>query len=77
MDDDGVGGRAASRTCSRELTAWPLHWAAAGAGGSSFGDWWAYKVEAYDAIPQNAAEMDAAGVLSSLNSDSAEMMRRL
>ena len=51
--------------------------AQANVGGSTFGDWWAYKIEAYDAIPQNAALMDRAGVLSSLNSDSAEMMRRL
>jgi imidazolonepropionase-like amidohydrolase len=48
-----------------------------GAGGSTFGDWWAYKIEAYDAIPQNAALMDEAGVLTSLNSDSGEMVRRL
>src|SRR5438876_5646569 len=27
--------------------------AAAGAGASTFSDWWAYKVEAYDAIPYN------------------------
>lgn len=46
-------------------------------GGSTFGDWWAYKIEAYDGIPQCAAMMDRAGVLSSLNSDSDEMMRRL
>ena len=46
-------------------------------GGSTFGDWWAYKIEAYDGIPQNAAMMDQAGVLSSLNSDSDEMMRRM
>lgn len=51
--------------------------ASAKAGGSTFGDWWGYKVEAYDAVPQNAALMDEAGILSSLNSDSAEMMRRL
>jgi len=48
-----------------------------GAGGSTFGDWWAYKFEAYDAIPHNAALMDEAGVLSSVNSDSDEMVRRL
>jgi len=48
-----------------------------GVGGSTFGDWWAYKIEAYDAIPQNAALMDEAGVVASVNSDSAEMMRRL
>lgn len=46
-------------------------------GGSTFGDWWAYKIEAYDGIPQNAFVMDRAGISSSLNSDSAEMMRRL
>ena len=49
----------------------------AGVGGSTFGDWWGYKIEAYDAIPQNAALMEEAGVVASLNSDSAEMMRRL
>jgi imidazolonepropionase-like amidohydrolase len=48
-----------------------------GVGGSTFSDWWAYKIEAYDAIPQNAALMEGAGVLASLNSDSAELMRRL
>jgi imidazolonepropionase-like amidohydrolase len=46
-------------------------------GGSTFGDWWSYKIEAYDGIPQNAALMDSAGIVTSLNSDSAEMMRRL
>lgn len=51
--------------------------AAAGVGGSTFSDWWAYKIEAYDAIPQNAALMAEAGVLTSLNSDSDEMVRRL
>ena len=49
----------------------------AGVPGSTFGDWWSYKVEAYDAVPQNAALMDEAGVLSSVNSDSDEMVRRL
>ena len=51
--------------------------AEAGVGGSTFSDWWAYKIEAYDAIPQNAALMDEAGIVSSVNSDSAEMMRHL
>ncbi|MFT7670859.1 MAG: imidazolonepropionase-like amidohydrolase [Planctomycetota bacterium] len=49
----------------------------AGVPGSTFGDWWSYKIEAYDAVPQNAALMDDAGVLSSVNSDSDEMVRRL
>jgi imidazolonepropionase-like amidohydrolase len=49
----------------------------AGVGGSTFSDWWAYKVEAYDAIPQNAALMDEAGVLTSVNSDSDEVIRHL
>ena len=33
-----------------------------GAGASTFSDWWAYKLEAYDAIPYNAAIMAAHGV---------------
>ncbi len=43
--------------------------AAHGAGASTFSDWWAYKVEAYDAIPYNATIMHRHGVLTSLNSD--------
>jgi imidazolonepropionase-like amidohydrolase len=45
--------------------------AAAGAGASTFSDWWAYKVEAYDAIPYNAAIMTKRGVVVSVNSDDA------
>jgi imidazolonepropionase-like amidohydrolase len=48
-----------------------------GAGGSTFSDWWAYKMEAFDAIPYNAAVMAAHGVNVSLNSDSNELARRL
>lgn len=46
--------------------------AAAGVGGSTFSDWWAYKMEAYDAIPYNAALMTQRGVVVSVNSDDAE-----
>jgi imidazolonepropionase-like amidohydrolase len=48
-----------------------------GVGGSTFSDWWAYKIEAEDAIPYNAAIMHKRGVLVSINSDSAEHARRL
>lgn len=48
-----------------------------GAGASTFSDWWAYKVEAYDAIPHNAALMTERGVVVSINSDSAEEHRHL
>ena len=48
-----------------------------GAGTSTFSDWWGYKQEAYDAIPQNSALLDEAGVVSSLNSDSGEVIRHL
>ncbi|MFQ5704958.1 MAG: amidohydrolase family protein [Gemmatimonadales bacterium] len=51
--------------------------AAHGAGASTFSDWWAYKVEAYDAIPYNAAIMTEKGVTVSINSDSPEEMRHL
>jgi len=44
--------------------------AAHGAGASTFSDWWAYKLEAFDAIPYNAAIMTRKGVIVSLNSDS-------
>ncbi|AGY58397.1 amidohydrolase family protein [Gloeobacter kilaueensis] len=48
-----------------------------GAGASSFSDWWGYKVEVYDAIPQNVALMTRVGVVSSVNSDSDDLARRL
>ncbi len=51
--------------------------AAHGAGASTFSDWWGFKMEAYDAIPYNAAVMAKKGVVVSLNSDDAELMRRL
>ncbi len=51
--------------------------AAHGAGASTFSDWWAYKVEAYEAIPHNPALMTDRGVLVSVNSDDAEEMRHL
>lgn len=51
--------------------------AAHGAGATVFSDWWAYKVEAYDAIPYNAALLTRKGVLVSVNSDSAEEARHL
>jgi imidazolonepropionase-like amidohydrolase len=51
--------------------------AAHGAGGSTFSDWWGYKIEAIDAIPQNAALMTRKGVVVSVNSDSPEHARRL
>lgn len=48
-----------------------------GAAGSSFSDWWAYKYEVYDAIPQNPALLTNSGVVTAINSDDAEMARRL
>lgn len=51
--------------------------AASGAGASTFSDWWGYKVEAYDAIPYNAAIMTERGVVVSINSDDAEEARQL
>ncbi len=51
--------------------------AAAGVGGSTFADWWGYKLEAYDAIPHNMALMFDRGVTVSVNSDSNEHARRL
>ncbi len=51
--------------------------AKSGAGASSFADWWNYKIEATDAIPYNVAMLVHAGVVTSVNSDSAELARHL
>lgn len=44
---------------------------------STFADWWAYKFEVIDAIPYNAALMAQQGLNVGINSDDAEMARRL
>ncbi len=44
---------------------------------SIFADSWAYKMEAFDAIPYNAAILHERGVLVTCNSDSPERVRRL
>ena len=48
-----------------------------GANASTFSDWWAYKMEVEDAIPYNAAIMHRVGLNVAINSDDAEMARRL
>jgi imidazolonepropionase-like amidohydrolase len=47
-----------------------------GASASILPDWWAYKMEAYDAIPFNAAIMTRRGIVVSIHSDSNEAARR-
>ncbi len=44
---------------------------------STFSDWWMYKFEVNDAIPHNAAILTDVGVVTAINSDDAEMGRRL
>jgi imidazolonepropionase-like amidohydrolase len=48
-----------------------------GAHASTFSDWWAYKVEVQDAIAYNASIMQRLGLNVAINSDDAEMARRL
>ena len=48
-----------------------------GVGASTFSDWWAYKYEVKDAIPFNPTLMHNEGVVVAINSDDAEMGRRL
>lgn len=48
-----------------------------GANASTFSDWWAYKMEVMEAIPYNAALLTKMGVNTCINSDDAEMGRRL
>ena len=48
-----------------------------GAAASTFSDWWNYKMEVVDAIPFNATIMSKVGLNVAINSDDAEMARRL
>jgi imidazolonepropionase-like amidohydrolase len=51
--------------------------AAFGAGASVFSDWWAYKFEVYYSTAYNATILTRNGVVTSINSDSGEMIRHL
>jgi len=48
-----------------------------GANASTFSDWWNYKMEVVDAIAYNAYIMHQVGLNVAINSDDAEMARRL
>ncbi|MGB0717045.1 MAG: amidohydrolase family protein, partial [Phycisphaerae bacterium] len=48
-----------------------------GCGASTFSNLWAYKMEAYGAIPHNASMMSNAGICSTINSDSPNTIRFL
>lgn len=48
-----------------------------GVAASTFADWWAYKFEVMEAIPFNAAILTQMGIPTAINSDDAEMGRRL
>jgi len=48
-----------------------------GASCSTFSDWWAYKVEAFDATPYNAALLHEAGANVVIKSDNSELIRHL
>ena len=48
-----------------------------GVGGSAFSDWWAYKIEAWDAIPGNGPLMHSQGVVVAYSSDDAQLASRL
>ena len=51
--------------------------AAYGATASVFSDWWAYKFEVYYSTAYNAAILTRNGVVTSINSDSGELIRHL
>lgn len=46
-------------------------------GASVFADWWAYKMEVYYSTAFNAAILQKNGAITSINSDSAELIRHL
>jgi imidazolonepropionase-like amidohydrolase len=45
--------------------------------GSLWSNWWGFKIEAYDGIPQNIALMDEAGACAIVHSDSGQGIQRL
>jgi imidazolonepropionase-like amidohydrolase len=51
--------------------------AAFGASTSVFADWWAYKFEVYYSTAYNASILSRNGVVTSINSDSGELIRHL
>ena len=51
--------------------------AAAGTAASLWADWWGFKMEAFDGIPENAALLHAAGARPIIHSDSAVGIQRL
>ena len=48
-----------------------------GIGISTWADWWGFKMEAYDGIPENAALCHKAGVNVAIHSDSSDGVQRL
>lgn len=48
-----------------------------GVGASTFADWWGYKYEVIEAVPHNSSLLNAMGIVTAVNSDDAEMARRL
>ena len=44
---------------------------------ATFADWWGFKLEAWDAIPQNAVLTSQAGIPTAIKSDSASHIQRL
>ncbi|MEE8409577.1 MAG: amidohydrolase family protein, partial [Myxococcota bacterium] len=51
--------------------------AAEGTASSTWADWWGFKIEAFDGVPQNAALLTRAGARAIIHSDSAEEIRHL
>jgi len=51
--------------------------AAHGSGIATWPDWWGFKMEAYDQVPQNAVMVKRAGAPVAIHSDSASMVQRL
>ena len=51
--------------------------AASGVASSTWADWWGFKMEAFDGVPQNAALLTAAGARAVIHSDSAADLRHL
>ena len=72
-----MGSRSDRSSTSSKATRWPPRSPPTGRAHRPFSDWWAYKVEAFDAIPHNAALLTQAGASVCIKSDSEELVRHL
>ncbi len=72
-----MGFRSAPSTTPWRPTRSPTCWPARAVAAATWSDWWGFKMEAYDGIPENLALVHAAGARAIVHSDSPVGIQRL